>query len=376
MYENILFTITVDTEADDAWEARDSIGMRNLSAIPRFQALCEEFEIMPTYLLTYECAVRQEALAVLKSIADQHSCEIGFHLHSWTTPPFERESPEGFDAAWMQAYQFELPESLFREKSACLLEAIENAYGIRPTAHRAGRWGIDQRSVDWLIEKKFLIDTSVVPMWDLSAKMGKRMGGPSFLAARHSPYFWLHSQAGNNLSRSLLEIPLTVYAPRSIILAAMAGYIRRNMAGKRVVERIYRRFIGGNGQLRLHPKYSLNTLLKIIQSQLSGYPTIINMMIHSSELMVGQSPFSRTPQACEALWEKLRWTFAFIRDLRISSAGISASPAHLEKVKIEHENFDSAPRFQRPWWSRGLLPKAPGKILDAGEASNYRNPAG
>lgn len=375
-HENILFAITVDTEADDAWQARDTIGMRNLSAIPRFQALCEEFEIFPTYLLAYECTVRQEALAVLKPIAEKQRCEIGLHLHGWTTPPFERESPEGLDAAWMQAYQYELPTKLFHEKAACLLESIEAAYGVRPTAHRAGRWGIDQRSVDWLIDNKFLIDTSVVPLSDMSIKMGKHMGGPSFLAARHSPYYWPHSQAGIDLSRSLLEVPVSVYAPRSLVLAGMAGYLRNKMPGERMVGRLYRRLIGGGGQLRPHPKYASNTLLKIIQSQLSGHPAIINMMIHSSELMLGQSPFSRTPEDSETLWEKLRWTFGVIRDLGIKSAGISAATTHLEKVKIKHENFNFAPRFRRSWGSRGLLPEAAGKVLDAGQASDYRNAAG
>jgi hypothetical protein len=376
MYDNHRFIITVDTEADDAWKVKNRIGLRNLSAIPRFQALCEEYEIVPTYLLAYECAVRDEALSVFKPIVESKRCEIGFHLHCWTTPPFEREFPDGIDAAWMHAYQYELPATLFLEKCESLYEAIVNAYGVRPRAHRAGRWGIDQRSVDWLIEKNFLIDTSVVPTWDLSDKLGKRMGGPSFIAANQPPYYWLHSNAGTNLSQSLLEVPVTIYTPTVFPLVAMARYMRRGRAGRQLAERIYHRLIGGNGTLRPHPQHSLHMLLKIIRSQLSMRPTIINMMIHSSELMVGESPFSRTQQDTDMLWEKLRWSFAFIQDLQIKSVGISSTADVLEKGKINYESPDFASRLQRPGRRGSLLQEAQRQILDTGPAPDYRKPAG
>lgn len=376
MYENHRFTITVDTEADDAWKVQNRIGMRNLSVIPRFQSLCEEYNIVPTYLLAYECTVRDEALSVFKPIVDSQRCEIGSHLHSWTTPPFERELPEGFDAAWMHAYQYELPDKLFLEKSECLYESIVGAYGVRPTAHRAGRWGIDQRSVDWLIEKQFLIDTSVVPLSDLSANIGKRMGGPSFIAAPQVPFYWRHSRAGDPQFKSLLEVPLTIYAPRAFPLAILADYLRRDSAGRQLAERIYHRLIGSNGTLRPHPQHSLPILLKIIRSQLSGQPAIINMMIHSSELMVGASPFSRNQQHCDILWEKLRRSFAFIRDLQIQSVGISASADILEKAKIQYESPDFAPRLRRSRRRGSLLQKAQREILDAGPTSDYRKSAG
>ena len=49
-----------------------------------------------------------------------------------------------------------------------------------PTSHRAGRWGIDQRTIDWLIERNFLVDTTIVPFKSFESSIGKFKPGPSF----------------------------------------------------------------------------------------------------------------------------------------------------------------------------------------------------
>mgnify|MGYP001573000618 CR=1 FL=1 len=83
------FVVTVDTEADDAWSCPNQIRLDNLKQLPRFQGLCDKFGIVPTYLLAYECAHRDEALSILKPLADSRRCEIGHHLHFWTCPPYQ-----------------------------------------------------------------------------------------------------------------------------------------------------------------------------------------------------------------------------------------------------------------------------------------------
>ena len=122
------FVVTVDTEGDDAWSSPDDVRLENLRELPRFQDLCDEHAVVPTYLLAYECATRDEALSVLKPIADRGRCEIGHHLHVWTTPPFHREGPKGVDGEWIQAFQFQLPDSLFVEKAESLRQAIEKSF--------------------------------------------------------------------------------------------------------------------------------------------------------------------------------------------------------------------------------------------------------
>ena len=84
-----IFIVTVDTESDDAWLKPEVIKLDNIKMIPRFQDLCEKYDIFPTYLLTYECASREESISVFKPILDRQKCEIGHHLHIWSTPPFK-----------------------------------------------------------------------------------------------------------------------------------------------------------------------------------------------------------------------------------------------------------------------------------------------
>src|SRR3989304_4764396 len=186
-----VFIVTVDTESDDAWEKPEIISLENLKEIPRFQDMCEKYDIIPTYLLSYECATREEAVSILKPISDSQKCEIGHHLHSWSTPPFQRKNNNGdVDLEWIHAYQSELPDSLFEEKAENLKSVIKQNYGIYPTSHRAGRFGIDQRSIDWLIKNKFEADTSVVPLKDYTLHKGKINWGPSFHNKPVMPYLW------------------------------------------------------------------------------------------------------------------------------------------------------------------------------------------
>jgi hypothetical protein len=382
MNTDTYFSVTVDTEADDAWQEQDHIGMRNMSAIPRFQALCEDYSIVPTYLLTYECAVREEAIKVLKPISDEGRCEIGYHFHSWTTPPFEKSSAEGVDLKWRYAYQYELPEDLFIAKAQCLLKTIQSAYGVRPTAHRAGRWGIDQRTVDWLIDNDFLVDTSVVPLWNLSRSRGISLGGPSFFSSPRSPYFWPHSVTDITNPLCLMEVPLTVYAPQTLLPTLLARYLKTDALGAKTVARLYMKLIGGNGALRPNPAYAEGCVQNIIQSNLDHEPTIINMMVHSSELMLGQSPFSRTEADLARLWERLRQAFALVRRCGIKSLGISACALRLgellnstcaTRLGKKIDNLDFATGFSR-MRSDGLLPDAQRPVTLPAGSANFSTP--
>ena len=89
------------------------------------------------------------------------NAKIGHHLHVWSTPPFQNGGKDGIDHQWIHAFQFQLPDSLFMEKAERLRSAIEASFGKSPTSHRAGRWGVDQRTVDWLVGAGFVVDTSI-----------------------------------------------------------------------------------------------------------------------------------------------------------------------------------------------------------------------
>ncbi len=326
-----LFVVTVDTEADKSWARPNKIELNNLNEIPRFQALCRNYGIIPTYLVTYECATRDEAISVLKPISDAGQCEIGHHLHCWTTPPFEKEGPAGMDAAWLWAYQSELPDSLFREKAECLRTEIEKTYGKSPTSHRAGRWGIDQRTIDWLTENGFVVESSVTPLTSWSKNLGKTTGGPSFYSSPREPHFWCAKPVANSDAPCLIEIPVTVDVPDNSLSRLCAKYMQRELPGTTLVDRIFRK-IGGGRPLRPNPRYPEGILSDIADRAIGNGAPVLNLMIHSSELLEDCSPFSTTNDDCAQVWKRLNHVFDHVQRIGIPSVTLSRAAMLLRRT--------------------------------------------
>jgi hypothetical protein len=323
------FVVTVDTEADSAWSKPEIVALENLRSLPRFQDLCEEYGIVPSYLLTYECATRDEALAVLEPLASRRRCEIGHHLHVWTTPPFQSEGPSGIDGAWIHAFQFELPDSLFTEKAERLRQAIEAAFGRSPTAHRAGRWGVDQRTVDWLASAGFVVETSMRtwmrltrhgPGIKLSTPRGKRIAAAEY-EPRRNPYFWPSAIRGADVA-PIVELPATVEVPDGLPTTLCRRAMALRWPGESIFARLYRRG-GGQRMLRPDPSYAAGELPKIMERALGQGVTVLNLMLHSSELALGTSPFTQTGAGLNAIWTHLEAAFRYVRDRGLRSEGIS-----------------------------------------------------
>ena len=317
-----VFVVTVDTESDDAWTKPEIIKLENLKEIPRFQNLCEKYDILPTYLLSYECAAREEAVSTFKPILTRKKCEIGHHLHSWSSPPFQRKNSSGdVDLEWIHAYQFELPDSLFEEKADTLKEKIKESYGIYPTSHRAGRFGIDQRGIDWLIKNKFETDTTIVPLKDYSIYKGKKSGGPDFNNKPLTPYLWKGSQ-----NESLIEIPVSVYYPINFF---KKEFFRKKPLGQKIGNRF------GNGRLlSLNPSFGTVFNRKIIKSEIRNKKPVINLFLHSSELALNCSPFTKSSDNYKNVWAIIEQTFSFIKMNEIKSLGLSQAAKQLKQSMI------------------------------------------
>ena len=65
--------------------------VKNAERLPALQALCDEYGVRPTYLVTHEMATRPESAPILRGLARSGRCEIGAHLHPWSSPPFRPE---------------------------------------------------------------------------------------------------------------------------------------------------------------------------------------------------------------------------------------------------------------------------------------------
>ena len=267
--------VTVDTEADDQWNRKGPMAIDNVFALPRFQALCEKYNMPATYLLTYEVAADERAAAQFRAWQEK-GAEIGSHLHPWTTPPIqpEDESKERFPS--------ELNEVTLREKFSNLNDAVKKAMGKQPTSYRAGRWGFDDRQAKLLEEFGYVVDLSVTPGISWADK-----GGPDFTGVTAREY---------RLNKGAIEVPMT------ILPAGWFGRLR---------------------WLRVFENTTYHHLKDVIDTAERDKFGVVVFMIHSSELVEDKSPYVKTKAALERVYGHVESLFSECQRRRI--IGVTAS---------------------------------------------------
>ena len=80
--------VTIDTEEDD-WGQYDCADpeVTNGARLPDFQALCDRYGAVPTYLANWPMIANDSARDVLRDLLAEGRCEIATHIHPWNTPP-------------------------------------------------------------------------------------------------------------------------------------------------------------------------------------------------------------------------------------------------------------------------------------------------
>ena len=148
----------VDTEADNQWDAaaRDDLRLRNIKELTRLQKLCDAYGIRPTYLVTYEVAVDEEAGAILRELFATGRCEIATHHHPWTTPPRVNG----------HLYPLNLSPEQFRAQLEELTQAVTELSSEPPVSYRAGRNGFCGWQVAILESLGYRVDSSVDPFFN------------------------------------------------------------------------------------------------------------------------------------------------------------------------------------------------------------------
>jgi hypothetical protein len=290
------FVLTVDTEEEFDWAkpfAREGYGTGHLKAIPRFQALCDEFGIKPCYLVDYPITQDQFGIDLLGDYANAGRAEIGVQLHPWVNPPFDEA------LSTYNSYACNLAEPVERAKLTNLHAAIVNRTGIRPDAYRAGRYGAGSATPKILEELGISIDTSVRARFDYSGQ-----GGPNYTHHPVTPY-WIKRG-------SLLELPLTTVfagAMRSagnVVFGEWFGSqaARSVLARSNMLERI-----------ALTPEgIPLSKALEGIDLALDERVPIINLSFHSPSLAVGHTPYVRDDRQLEELYQWFRDVFRHLQN--------------------------------------------------------------
>jgi peptidoglycan/xylan/chitin deacetylase (PgdA/CDA1 family) len=298
--------VGIDTEGDNQWDAAARANQRfeNIYALPRLHSLFARRSVRPTYLVTHPVVSDPRSADVLRSLREEGGCEIGAHHHAWETPPVEPEDVGN------HIYALALPPERFSRQLSALTEAIESAVGARPTSYRSGRFGFSSAHVSVLERAGYLVESSVVPLFYETHK-----GGPEFVEAPLEPYFLSYDDTCRPGSSRLLELPVSAALHRRYPAWLQHRYARAPWpyTTKRVLRKL-----GLARMVWLRPSFSSLDEMKRLATRLAadGVP-LLNLLFHSSEAIVGGSPYNRTDGEVEAFLDRLDRFIAFaMADLR------------------------------------------------------------
>jgi hypothetical protein len=298
--------VGIDTEGDNQWDAaaRANQQFSNIYALPRLHALFARHGVRPTYVITYPVARDPRSAEVLRGLLAGGDCEIGAHHHAWETPPCSDEDVR------RHPYASTLPRYQFESQLASLTESISSAVGVRPVSYRSGRFGFSANHVSALERLGYLVESSVAPLFYEAHK-----GGPEFVEAPLTPYFLAYDSATRPGTSGVLEVPVSCALDRRLPRRLQYAYARapRPYFTKRALRAL--RVV----TLRwLRPSYSsLPDMIALARTLARSNEPVLNLLFHSSEAIVGGSPYNRTPAELEAFFERLERFFAFAtRELR------------------------------------------------------------
>jgi hypothetical protein len=305
--------VGIDTEGDNQWDAAARANQRfeNIYALPRLHDLFARHGVRPTYVITYPVATDPRSAGVLRTLAAGGDCEIGAHHHAWETPPCSD------DDVRRHPYASQLPREQFAEQLRRLTGAIASAVGRSPVSYRSGRFGFSADHVAALEREGYLIESSVAPLFYESHK-----GGPEFVEAPLKPYFLAYDSATTPGSSNVLEVPVSSALNRPLPRFLQYAYARapKPYTTKRILRAL--RLV----RLRwLRPSYSsLDDMVSLARDIEQAGEPVLNVLFHSSEAIVGGSPYNRTQPELDAFCDRLERFFAFAtNELRATPATFS-----------------------------------------------------
>ena len=311
--------VGIDTEGDNQWDAaaRANQTFENIYALPKLHALFARHGARPTYVITHPVASDGRSADVLARLLEGGDCEVGAHHHAWETPPFSET-----DVA-RHPYASTLPRPQFEAQLDSLTSAITRAVGRRPVSYRSGRFGFSADHVSALERAGYLVESSVAPLFFETHK-----GGPEFVEAPVTPYFLAYDSAVEPGSSDVLEVPVSAGLNRRLPKTLRYAYARapRPYTTKRMLRAL--------GLLRmrwLRPSYSsLDDMRALARDLARADVPVLNLLFHSSEAIVGGSPYNRTEAELAAFCDRLE------RFLDYATRELNATPVTFEAFRARY----------------------------------------
>jgi peptidoglycan/xylan/chitin deacetylase (PgdA/CDA1 family) len=332
--------VGIDTEGDNQWDAaaRQDQRFENLYALPRLHDLFARHGVRPTYLITHPVAQDARSAQVLRTLQARGDCEIGAHHHAWETPPCTAEDVR------RHSYAAALPLRQFEAQLASLTDAIAQAVGVRPVSYRSGRFGFSAAHVAALEALGYQVDSSVAPLFYEAHKRG-----PDFVEAPLTPYFLAYDSATRPGTSALLEVPVSAALNRRLPRRLQYLYARapKPYTTKRVLRKL------GIAHVRwLRPSYStLPDMMSLARDLAAGEP-VLNLLFHSSEAIVGGSPYNRTAAELTAFCDRLERFFEY------ATGALQARPATFSEFRQSYLRPGTGSPAPVPALTSRLAPRA------------------
>lgn len=221
------FTVFCDVEEEFDWRRpldRDNRATTAVAALPATHRRFADRGAGLTCMVDHPVATDPAAIEALACVARDARSAIGAQLHPWVSPPF------GEPVTPANSYAGNLPRELEAAKIDALTGALVAAFGKRPLAYRAGRYGIGPATIALLAERGYRLDSSVRAGYDYRADGGPDFGGIGNAAYRTGglvevPFSTVFSgplrSGGSGLHRAAARVP---HGPG---LLARAGLLNR-----------------------------------------------------------------------------------------------------------------------------------------------------
>ena len=267
------YTLFVDVEEQFDWNApfeRTRHSTSAMAAFPEAHARFREQGVALTCLVDYPIVDDPAAVGILRTVVADGRSEIGAQLHPWVNPPF------GEPLTPAMSFAGNLPEGLEAAKLRFLTDTIATAFGRRPRAYRAGRYGVGPDTVATLTALGYRLDSSVRPGYDYSAE-----GGPDFSSSDPRP-----CRVG-----ALLSVPLS-----TLYVGALRG---RGAALYRTLGRVpYARGVASRlgllSRVALTPEdMPIAAALEAVTIAVGEGVELLNFAFHSPSFVPGNTPYVR-----------------------------------------------------------------------------------
>ncbi len=274
------YTLFIDTEEEFDWSrpfSRDSHGVTALAALPEAHRRLAEAGAAPALFVDHPVAADPWAADRVR----ETGAPVGAQIHPWVNPPF------GEPLSALASYAGNLPLALFEAKLRVLTEGLSEAFGARPLAFRAGRYGVSPEMFATLARHGYRLDSSVRAGFDYRME-----GGPDFTSVRNAAW----------RADGLVELPLTTVftgalRARGARLHARLGAIPR---GRGVFSRA--RLLS---RVPLTPEgVPAREAVEAIAVALGEGERMLNFAFHSPSLVPGHTPYVRDAADLARFW---RW---------------------------------------------------------------------